>query len=251
MTWEEDSSGGVDWPLCVPPTVERDRRLWTVQYIYPSCFSFSRVGDWEVNFWVLWSTCFYSYSCHVPKFTPKTTHAPQHNCVLSWRKWRRRRKRYERTQRIRESSFCYMVISSIPMFHVTFYLLKYWFSYLAYLSNNSLTYFLTIHSFVHSDVHLFVALFVYLFAITRDKHREHIQRWRHWYLRDVTAAVWRSPSDRLVWPCVEDSDRSWSWPWREPLGPVAGPRPGRGHSAPRSVTASNRPVTTSSSLAHG
>jgi len=20
--------GGVDWPLCVPPTVERDRRAW-------------------------------------------------------------------------------------------------------------------------------------------------------------------------------------------------------------------------------
>jgi len=26
---EEDSSGGVDWPLCVPPTVERDRRAWS------------------------------------------------------------------------------------------------------------------------------------------------------------------------------------------------------------------------------
>jgi len=27
--------GGVDWPLCVPPTVERDRRAW-------SCFTFHK-----------------------------------------------------------------------------------------------------------------------------------------------------------------------------------------------------------------
>ena len=88
---------------------------------------------------------------------------------------------------------------------------------------------------------------------------EHIQRWRHWCRRDVTAVAERSRSGRLEWPCVTDWGRSSSWPWQAPLGPAAGRPPGRGPAAGRrpgrvhfsrhSAMASDRPTSSQRHIA--